>query len=164
MKHMLQTIDTTLNPLRKIADCIGAPLWDLLARLYLAYAFFSSGLLRLNDYLSGNWMNQISLFMSEHPVPGIPAEISSVMATTGELVLPVLVAFGLFTRFGAAGMLMMTAVIEFTYGHFTEHIIWAFLALSLFVKGPGVISLDALILKWIRNANPVYTGRHEKHA
>lgn len=155
MKNALYIIDQKLEPLRRIAACVGSPLYDMAARLYLAYVFFSSGLLRLQDYLNGNWSNQIFLFMSEHPVPGIPAEISSVMATGGELVLPVLVALGLFTRLGAAGMLVMTAVIEFTYGHFPEHILWAFLAFGLFIRGGGAISLDRFILHWIRKGNPV---------
>lgn len=150
MKQTLQTIDNAINPLRNIASCIGAPVLDLAARLYLAKAFFSSGLLRFNDFLNGNWASQIFLFTDEHPVPGIPGEISSIMATTGELVLPVLLVFGLFGRFAAAGILVMTAIIELTYIHSNDHILWAFLALSILIRGPGIISLDNLILKWIR--------------
>jgi putative oxidoreductase len=150
MIQTLQSIDTQLNPLRSVAILIAAPLWDLAARLYLGYAFFSSGILRFKDFLNGTWSNQIFLFMEEHPVPGIPADFSAPLATAGELALPVLLVLGLFGRFAAAGLLVMTAVIELTYIHATDHILWAFLALSILIRGAGLISLDALILHWIR--------------
>lgn len=152
MIQTLQTLDSHLNPLRSIAAHIGAPIWDLAARFYLAHAFLKSGLLRLNDFLNGTWSTQIFLFTEEHPVPGIPGEISSVLATGGELVLPVLLIFGLLGRFAAAGILVMTLIIELTYIHATDHVLWAFLALAILIRGPGIISLDTLILKWIRRA------------
>lgn len=149
MKSFLQSVDCALEPLRKLADYAGAPLYDLAARLYVAYVFFNSGLGRLDSYLDGRWDEQIFLFDFEHPVPGIPPEIAAPITMIGELILPVLLALGLFGRFGAAGILIMTAVIEFTYQHSTHHILWAFLAGTIFVKGPGPLSVDHLIRKWL---------------
>lgn len=147
---LFQTVDELINPLRKLSNAVASPLFDLGARLYLGHAFFKSGMTRFNDFKNGTFDNQIFLFELEHPVPGLDPATAAYAATAGELILPILLVFGLFGRFAAAGLLIMTAVIEFTYIHATEHILWAFLAGMIFLKGPGKLSLDALLLKWIR--------------
>lgn len=152
MLAIAQKIDRLLNPLRDIANLVGAPVWDLAARLYLGYVFFRSGLLRYKDWANDNFSNQVFLFELEHPVPGLAPETAAYLTTGAELILPILLVLGLFGRVGAAGLLIMTAVIEFTYGHFDEHILWAFLAAAIFIKGPGMLSLDHLILKFIRKS------------
>lgn len=150
MTAFFRTIDDLINPLRKLANCVGAPVWDLGARLFLANAFFKSGLTRFNDLKNGTFDNQIFLFELEHPVPGLDPEFAAYASTFGELILPILLVFGLFGRVGAAGLLIMTAIIELTYIHATDHILWAFLAAAILIRGPGKLSLDALILKLIR--------------
>ncbi len=109
-------------------------------------------MLRYNDWANGNFDNQIFLFELEHPVPGLDPTTAAYGATAGELILPILLVLGLFGRVGAAGILIMTAIIEFTYTHATDHILWAFLAGLIFIKGSGMLSLDYLILKYIRKA------------
>lgn len=150
MTALFTKVDTLIEPLRKIANSIGAPVWDLAARLYLGNEFFKSGLTRFNDFKNGTFDNQIFLFELEHPVPGLDPTAAAYLTTGAEIILPILLVFGLFGRFAAAGLLFMTAVIEFTYGHFDDHVLWAFLAAALFIRGPGRLSLDALILKFIR--------------
>lgn len=150
MTGFANTIDNLIEPLRAIADKAASPLFDLGARLYLGYAFWSSGILRFKDWKNGNFDNQIFLFELEHPVPGLDPATAAYLTTGAELILPIMLVLGLFGRFAAAGLLVMTAVIEFTYGHFDVHILWAFLAGMIFLKGPGAISLDNLILKLIR--------------
>lgn len=145
-----QKIDNLIEPLRKLANLIGAPIFDLSVRLYLGYEFFKSGLTRWNDFSNGSFDNQIFLFELEHPVPGLDPATAAYMTLAGEMILPIMLFVGLFSRFAAAGLLIMTAVIEFTYGHFDVHILWAFLGLMIFIKGPGALSLDYLILKTIR--------------
>ena len=144
------SIDNAIEPLRRLANFAGAPLWDLAARLFVANAFFKSGMVRFNAWRNGDFESQIFLFELEHPVPGLDPELAAYITTGAEVVLPVLLALGLFGRFAAAGLLIMTAVIEFTYGHFAVHILWAFLAASIFIKGPGALSLDNLLVKFIR--------------
>lgn len=150
MTALLQSIDNAIEPLRKLANGVGAPVFDLAARLYLGNEFFKSGMLRFKDLMNGNFSNQVFLFELEHPVPGLDPTFAAYLTTGAELVLPVLLVFGLFGRTAAAGLLIMTAVIELTYGHFDDHILWAFLAATLLIKGPGKFSLDTLLLKWIR--------------
>jgi len=145
-----QKIDTLIEPLRKLSNCVASPLFDLGVRIYLGHTFFKSGVLRFNDWKNDNFSNQVFLFELEHPVPGLDPTTAAYLTTGAELVLPIMLVLGLFGRFAAAGLLVMTAVIEFTYGHFDVHILWAFLAAMIFIKGPGKLSLDTLILKWIR--------------
>ena len=150
MLGALQKIDQLIAPLRRLASFIGAPLWDLAARLYVASAFWNSGITRFNDWKNGSFDNQIFLFELEHPVPGLSPEMAAYGATIGEIILPVLLVAGLFGRFAAAGILAMTAIIEFTYIHAIDHVLWAFLAAAIFIRGPGTLSLDTLLLRFIR--------------
>jgi len=150
MITLAKKIDALIEPLREIANKFAAPVWDLAARLYVAEAFWSSGMTRFKDLINGNFDSQIFLFELEHPVPGLSPEIAAYGATAGEVILPILLVLGLFGRVGAAGILIMTAIIELTYIHSVDHIIWAFLAAAIFVRGSGVISLDNLLLRFIR--------------
>lgn len=143
-------IDTLINPLRNLADKFASPLFDLGARLYLGNEFWKSGVLRFKDYLNGTFDNQIFLFELEHPVPGLDPTAAAYLTTGAEIILPVMLVFGLFGRFAAGGLLFMTAIIEFTYGHFDVHILWAFLAAMILIKGPGLLSLDTLLVKFLR--------------
>jgi putative oxidoreductase len=56
---------------------------------------------------------------------------------------------GLFTRFAALGLLVMTVVIQFTVpeGWANFHLPWAAMALALVVFGGGGLALDAVLRK-----------------
>jgi len=153
-----KNLNSMIDPLRSLSSNFASPLLDLAARAYLFYAFFwLSGLNRFSDWWNGNFDTQLFLFELEHPVPGLSPEFAAYSATAGELILPLLVLFGLFARFGAAGLLIMTAVIEFTYIHATDHVLWAFLAGMIFIKGPGILSVDYWLVKYLR-ATPGVMG------
>ncbi len=81
------------------------PLAALVARIYVANAFFLSGLTKLRD-----WGTTVSLFTDEYHVPLLPPELAAVMGTTGELVLPVLLVLGLAGRFAALGLSVVNVV------------------------------------------------------
>lgn len=75
------------------------------------------------------------------------ANIAAVIAALGELTLPLLLAFGLMTRFGALGLLIMTAVIQiFVYPGewWSVHAWWAASLFVILARGPGAVSLDRL--------------------
>jgi putative oxidoreductase len=146
----LNTVDTLIEPLRGLSNTIASPLFDLGVRVYLGWEFFSSGLTRFADFKNGTFDNQVFLFELEHPVPGLDPTAAAYLTTGAEIILPIMLVLGLFGRFAAAGLLFMTAVIEFTYGHFDVHVLWAFLAAMIFIKGPGALSLDTLLLRFIR--------------
>jgi putative oxidoreductase len=77
----------------------------------------------------------------------VDPEIAVQMATYSEHLFPILLAFGLFTRVGALGLLGMTTVIEvFVYPDaWPTHLSWAGLLVPLIVMGGGRWSLDALL-------------------
>jgi len=156
MKDVIVKVNGLIDPLRAIARKVGEPIFDLAVRLYMANVFFKSGMLKFKNFLNDDWGSTVFLFDEVHPLPGLPAEVAAIAGTAGELILPVLLAFGLFGRFGAIGLLVMTAAIQFLipaeYGmQSAEHYFWMFLLGAIVVRGSGLISLDTLLLKWIKN-------------
>lgn len=127
------------------------PLIAFLIRLQIAAIFWASGVLKLPaGFLGigkGNWDSTLLLFEYEHPVPFIPAELAAYMGTTFEILCPILLVFGLGSRFAATILLIMTAVIEFTYQHSIDHQLWALLLGVIIVYGPGCWSLDTWFKK-----------------
>lgn len=118
----------------------------LFARLALAAQFWRSARTKIVD---GTWLQidpiTFDLFRDEYHMP-LP-EVTGVLATYAEHGLSALVMLGLATRFGAAGLLVMTAVIQlFVYpdAFWTPHVMWFGLALVLIARGGGLFALDRL--------------------
>ena len=77
-------------------------------------------------------------------------EALAVMAGTMEVVLPILLIFGFFTRFAALGLLGMTLFIQFAIFPTWDHWInpaswWAITLLVIFARGPRLLSIDRLL-------------------
>ncbi len=89
----------------------------------------------------------VALFESEYQVPLLPPGLAAWMATTAELLLPLLLLLGLATRLSALGLLGMTVVIQvFVYPSlWSDHLLWAMPLLFLISRGPGRLSLDHLV-------------------
>lgn len=133
--------------LAQFSEAAFSPLLDLAIRLWMARIFFTSGWSKFSNYLNGDWGATVFLFKEEHPLPGIAPETAAIMGTAGELILPVLLAFGLGGRFAAAGLLIMTGVIEFLVPNYSnpQHYLWMLLLAVPLLKGPGKISLDYIL-------------------
>jgi putative oxidoreductase len=119
------------------------PLALLAARLYVAQVFFLSGLTKLR-----NWDITLALFADEYRVPLLSTEVAAWLGTGGELVLPLLLALGLFGRFAAAGLFVVNAVAvlslaEIPAAALQQHQFWGSMLLGLVLWGPGRWSLDA---------------------
>ncbi|MDH4059972.1 MAG: DoxX family protein [Aquincola sp.] len=130
------------------------PVAQLAARLYVAQAFFLSGLTKIR-----NWETTLALFDDEYHVPLLPPDVAAVMGTAGELVLPVLLALGLAGRFGALGLSVVNVVAvlsleEIAPAALQQHVLWGSLLVGLVLWGPGRWSLDRLIASRLR-------GKHE---
>lgn len=150
----MKQLCTLYSKIIKISNKTLSPVLDLGIRLFMANIFFTSGKLRLNDYLNGQWDNQITAFTDYHPIPGIPGDIAAIAGTTGEIVLPILLAFGLFTRFGAAGLLIMTMSIQFLVPAEydianDDHYMWMLLLAVPMLKGSGMLSMDFVLCKFL---------------
>lgn len=121
---------------------IGMSLLILLMRLWIAKIFWYSGMTKITD-----WQSALFLFREEYKVPLIPPEIAAYLATAAELACPLLLLIGFATRFATVPLLIMAAVIQFTYLSFIDHAYWAMLLATILMYGPGVLSLDYLIKK-----------------
>jgi putative oxidoreductase len=136
------------------------PLAQLAARLYVAQAFFLSGLTKLR-----HWDTTLALFQDEYQVPLLPPAVAAVAGTTGELVLPVLLALGLAGRFAAAGLSVVNVVAVLSLAEIAapalqQHVFWGSLLVGLVLWGPGRWSLDRFVLPWLRSTPRTagYTG------
>ncbi|MBA4749694.1 MAG: DoxX family protein [Alphaproteobacteria bacterium] len=109
-------------------------------RVWIGLVFWRSGKTKIAD-----WAGTVALFKDEYKVPVIPPEIAAFLATSVELSAPIMVILGMGARFGALAMLLMTAVIEFTYMHFDVHVVWALMLSLIFFQGAGKASVDYLI-------------------
>lgn len=130
-----------------------ASLASLILRFALAVPFFKSGLTKWDGFLQISSTPEL-LFTEEfklhlfgqtfdYPFPALMAWGSSI----GEIVLPILLVLGLFTRLSAFGLLMMTALIQLTIpdGWANFHLPWAAMAIAIIVTGAGKLSIDALL-------------------
>ncbi len=134
----------------RIADwltgVISNGLLALAARVAVAAIFFLSGRTKVDGILTVN-DSAYALFREEYKVPLLPPEYVAHMATYAEHLFPLLLVLGLFTRFSAAALLGMTAVIQiFVYpGAWPTHLSWAALMLYLIGRGAGPVSIDHAI-------------------
>ena len=144
----------------------------LLLRLMGAKVFFESGLTKWNGWFDFN-EQKYDLFLYEFFCPEPIREgalllcnpetldyeegssmitfIESMafMAGVMEILLPVLLVLGLFTRVGALGLLGITLFIQLAVFPTWEHwwnpaAWWAVVLFAVLAKGPGLFSLDRL--------------------
>jgi putative oxidoreductase len=145
----------TLNPLlssiiyfyRNLASKVSTlePVALLAARLYVAWAFFASGLTKLRD-----WDSTLFLFEEEYNVPLLPYELAAYLGTAAELILPVLLIAGLASRFSAFGLFLVNIVAvisleDIAAAAYAEHVLWGTLLLQVVIFSGGRLALDRLI-------------------
>lgn len=146
---MNASLGILLAPARRAIAALEAlqPAAQLAARLYVAHAFFLSGLTKVRD-----WDTTLALFADEYHVPLLPTALAAVMGTTGELALPPLLVLGLAGRFAAAGLSVVNVVAavslaEIAPAALQQHQFWGSLLLGLLLWGPGRWSLDAWLVR-----------------
>jgi len=149
MKTLLVKIHAAWKLLeRQVLDRL-APIADLAARLYIARVFFVSGWNKVQD-----WDSTLYLFREEYHVPLLPPDVA-VMGAGGELVLSVLLAIGLWTRFSACGLLVLNAVAVLSYYDalkgspvaLQDHLEWGLLLALLVVSQVRQLSVDHLLIR-----------------
>jgi putative oxidoreductase len=126
-----------------------SPLSLVALRIYVALAFWRSGLTKLTS-----WDNTVFLFESEYMTHKkitffgsefLTPEMVAYAGTFAELVFPILLITGLAGRFAASGLLIMIAVIRYTYAPSPEDVIWGLMLLPILTIGPGKASWDYFI-------------------
>jgi putative oxidoreductase len=114
----------------------------LFIRLYIANIFFKSGLTKLRD-----WESTLMLFEYEYEVPLVSPVVAAWAGTIGELVLPILLAIGLFSRLSAVGLFIVNAVaiislVDISPAAMNEHILWGTLLVLVIIIGGEKLSAD----------------------
>lgn len=125
-----------------------SPLTNLAARIYVGLDFFRSGLAKLDDF-----EGTVELFEEDWIIPLLSStpKLAAYLTTIGELVLPILLFIGLFTRIGAIGLFIMALVIEiFVFPGTLQHYYWMIILAMLIAQGGHKLSLDNWLLR-IRN-------------
>jgi len=152
---------------------IGQLVPPLILRLIMGWEFWQSG---VEKYTGDNWFTDIK---DRFPFPFnvIPTDISWAMATWFELGGAVLLVVGLFTRFSAYSLLILTfvataaahwpdmvamwsdlakgyAITDMGYGNFKLPLLFVVMLLPIIFQGPGKISLDYLLSRRLK-ADPM---------
>jgi len=124
----------------RVAEVTLYPFLDLAIRLWLAQAFWVSGVLKL-----ANWDTALTLATYEYPVSWLDPFTVAVLGVSIEVLGSMLLAFGLATRLAAIPMLILSLVIHFEYRALDLNLYWAALFGWYVVMGAGPISLDRLL-------------------
>jgi putative oxidoreductase len=145
-----------MNLLHRIESLIVSlvPTWlvSFVLRCGLAIPFWKSGLTKWDGFgqLSET---PVLLFENEFllhilgktynfPFPTVMAYASSI----GEIILPILVVLGLFTRLAALGLLFMAVIIQLTFPDaWPLHLTWAAMAVGVIYIGGSKLSLDQFL-------------------
>jgi putative oxidoreductase len=127
------------------------PFFDLLARLWVAGVFLRSGILKIQ-----NWPGTLFLFQNEFHVPFISPYWAAVIATSAELILPILLLLGLGSRIVILIFFIYNLISAISYpflwtsegaSALNQHIVWGLLLGLLMCHGSGKLSVDYLIHK-----------------
>ncbi len=148
----------------------GDHVWPLFLRLILAWEFWESGITKLNGE---NWFADIPWadWQKGFPFPfdRLSVDLNWTLATWGELGFAVLLVLGLFTRFAAFALIVVTAVATAAVhwpahwdnlgqlwdgyvitpdgaGNFKLPLLFMVMLLPLVFYGAGKFSLDRLLL------------------
>ncbi len=165
MKALFKLKDQVVGMLESSGDWLAL----LPLRLLLAYEFGSAGVMKLNG---SNWFGRVQ---DNFPFPFnvIPVEISWFMATWAEILGAACLVFGLFTRFWAFSLIILTivaiagvhwpedwnslaelwkgyAVSNKGFGNYRIPLLFIVMLLPLVFSGAGKLSLDHILDKKLR--------------
>lgn len=149
--------------LRAVLERIPQSLIALLARFSIAAVFWKSGQTKIEglaiDLVQGEFQlgwprlseSAIALFKDEYRLPLVPPELAAPLAAFAEHLFPLLLLLGLATRFSALALLGMTLTIQiFVYPDaYPVHGVWAAVLLMLMAQGPGKVSLDHWLVRYL---------------
>lgn len=128
------------------------PVLALVMRLYVANVFLASGLTKIQG-----WDSTLSLFENEYAVPFLSPVLAAYLGTTVELAAPAFLALGLVARPAALVLFVFNIVAATSYPDISvagikDHILWGWLLAVMFFYGPGKLSVDRLLMRWLGGA------------
>ena len=122
----------------------------LFFRLYVAQIFFNSGLIKL-----ANFDSTVSLFTNEYAVPVLPPMLAAVAGTGAELLLPLLLALGIASRFTGVAFFVFNLVAALSYPDISaagikDHMLWGAILAVIATVGPGWIAADTWLARYFK--------------
>lgn len=140
--HAITTFNAWLHAL--------LPVTDLVTRIYIANAFLVSGWSKISD-----WETTLFLFREEYQVPLLNPQVAAILATSGELVLPLLLVIGIFTQLSALGLFALNIVAVLSYyaalsqspAALNDHLQWGIILAVLMAMPVHKLSLDYLLTR-----------------
>ena len=117
-----------------------APSFDLAVRLWIAQAFWLSGMVKLHD-----WTQALYLAHYEYPVSWLNPDAAAWLGAAIEIVCPPLLAFGLATRAAAFPMLLLMLVSHVAYRASDASLFSALLLTWFVATGAGPVSIDHFV-------------------
>ncbi|MDO4777562.1 MAG: DoxX family protein [Cardiobacteriaceae bacterium] len=148
-------MELALQRLQMFSDNAGKAVGLLGLRLFIAYEFFEAGLEKWNGE---NWFAHIA---DKFPWPfsALPPDFNWQLSMWTELVAPVLIALGLFTRGSAVALMILTAVAWYavhagngynvSQNGFKLPLIYLITLLPLVLQGAGALSLDHIVRRFL---------------
>ncbi|GAL13476.1 integral membrane protein rhomboid family [Vibrio astriarenae] len=147
LKSHIQNYDNLIDK----TQALFVPLLLLFCRLWVGWVFFNSGLVKI-----ASWDSTLFLFEYEYQVPILPWELAAYMGTGAELILPVFLAIGFFTRPMAAILFVFNIIAVISYPllwekGFYDHQLWGLMILIVIVWGAGPLSADGQVRRVMNN-------------
>lgn len=137
---------------------LASPLALLLFRLWVAVDFWRAGVVKVNDMQS-----TVMLFQYMYHVPLLPPVMAAYLAAAIELVTPWFLGLGFLGRLTAAFLFVYNIIAVISYpalwphglwagfwgSDFTDHKVWGLMLLAIVLFGPGKLSLDEVLRRWL---------------
>lgn len=147
MINFIRTIDPFFEQLTRPLQ----PLLLLFCRVWVAIAFFKSGLIKY-----GSWDSTLYLFEYEYQVPVLPWLWAAYSGTAIELIVPIFLVLGLFSRPMAILLFGFNIIAVVSYPAlwaqgFYDHQLWGMMLLVTFFWGAGKLSIDQWLNKYRTN-------------
>lgn len=129
----------------------------IVLRCYVAMPFLKSGWESVRD-----WSGTLGLFEYEFHVPLLPPVVAAYLGTAGELIFPVLLIIGLFSRPAAIGLFFVNAMAVISYpalwedgcpAPLNDHFYWGTILLVIAAFGAGRISVDGIVKKILKKTS-----------
>ena len=115
-------------------------------RIGVGMVFFKAGLLKYQSFEFA-----VKLFEDEYKLPFLAPAVAARMAMLNELTTSTLLFLGLATRLVTLPLLGMISVIQiFVYPRaWPDHLLWGSILVFLLTRGPGTLSVDYLIDRYV---------------
>jgi len=166
---LLESLTSIWSALTSRLNSTGTFLPQLFLRLIVFWEFWEAGKMKYDGGAEGNWFASIQESFP-FPFDSIDPNISWYMSMWGEMIGAILILLGLFTRFAAISLIIITVVATAAvhwpeswnslselwkgyaisndgFGNYKLPLIYVVMLMPLLFSGAGKLSLDHLIAK-----------------